>query len=69
MVDKEWVTRCAAPLLILPGSDPFHPTNVALRISREAPDAQYVDLGWDEANAVPRTVQTVRSFLKARTPA
>ena len=34
-VREQWVPECPAALLILPGSDPFHPTSIAERICVE----------------------------------
>ena len=67
-VDEADVRACATPLLILPGSDPFHPTGVAERICREAPDARCLPVGCrDEAN-LAETTAGIRRFLRERTP-
>ena len=67
-VDEADVRTCATPLLILPGSDPFHPTGVAERICREAPDARCLPVDCrDEAN-LAETVAGIRRFLRERTP-
>lgn len=67
-VDEADVRACATPLLILPGSDPFHPTGVAERICREAPDARCLPVDCrDEAN-LAETVDGIRRFLRERTP-
>lgn len=67
-VDEADVRACATPLLILPGSDPFHPTGVAERICRDAPDARCLPVDCrDEAN-LAETVAGIRRFLRERTP-
>ena len=62
------VQRLTTPMLILPGSDVFHPTSIAERIQSTAQNAE--SLGVDarsEAN-LPATIEAVRSFLRANVP-
>lgn len=67
-VSDEWMKSCPVPQLVLPGSDPFHPTGIARRICREAPQARCLDIDWKEPANVPRTVAAVRAFLQEHTP-
>jgi pimeloyl-ACP methyl ester carboxylesterase len=64
-VTEEWVSTCPAPLLILPGSDPFHPTGIAHMICRNAPDARCLDVDCRSVEKKPATVETIRAFLHA----
>ncbi|MEE9278472.1 MAG: hypothetical protein V3V06_08680, partial [Dehalococcoidia bacterium] len=68
-VSDEWVRTCPAPLLILPGSDAFHPTSVSHKICAEAPDATCLDVDCRSDGKRPATLETIRTFLKAHTPA
>lgn len=67
-VDEADVRACATPLLILPGSDPFHPTGVAERICREAPDARCLPVDCRAEANLAETVDGIRRFLRERTP-
>jgi pimeloyl-ACP methyl ester carboxylesterase len=67
-VSEEWMRSCPVPLLVLPGSDPFHPTGIGKRICREAPRARCLEVDWKEPDKVKGTVETVRAFLREHTP-
>jgi len=67
-VSRDFVRACTTPLLVLPGNDDFHPTATAREIAGLAPSAEYLDLGWREAQSLPGTVERVRTFLKQHTP-
>jgi pimeloyl-ACP methyl ester carboxylesterase len=62
-VAEDWVRRCPAPLLILPGSDTFHPTAIAERICAEAPDARCLDVDCRSEAKLPATIEAIRAFL------
>lgn len=64
-VEESSVKQCAAPLLILPGSDPFHPTAISQRICREAPQAVCLDVDCRSQEKVADTKQRIRQFLRA----
>jgi pimeloyl-ACP methyl ester carboxylesterase len=61
---EEWMRQCPVPLLVLPGSDPFHPTGIGRKICADAPDARCLDTDWKEPGKVKETVETVRAFLR-----
>ena len=63
-VSEEWVRGCPAPLLILPGSDDFHPTSVARKICAEAPDARCLDVDCRSEEKRAATTETIRAFLR-----
>ncbi len=67
-VDEAFVRSCETPLLILPGSDVFHPTSIAEQICRDAPNARCLDVDCRSEAKLPDTIEAVRSFLKEHTP-
>ncbi len=66
-VSEEWLRRCPAPLLILPGSDEFHPTSIAQRICEQAPDARCLDVDCRAPEKISATIETIREFLREHT--
>ena len=67
-VDEEFVRACETPLLILPGSDAFHPTSIAEQICRDARNAHCLDVDCRSEEKLAGTIEAVRSFLKEHTP-
>ena len=67
-VDEDWVKTCETPLLILPGSDAFHPTSIAEQICRDARNAHCLDVDCRSEEKLSGTIEAVRSFLKEHTP-
>lgn len=65
-VSREFVASCDTPLLVLMGSDPYHPESTSREIADLAPNAQLVE-EWKNP-AVDGTVETVVAFLEAHTP-
>lgn len=64
-VPESWVDECPASLLVLPGSDPFHPTSVAHRLCELAPKARCLDVDCrSNADKLPATIEEVRAFLR-----
>ena len=63
-VSEEWLRGCPAPLLILPGSDEFHPTSIAERICAEAPHARCLAVDCRSAANLPATLEEIRTFLR-----
>ena len=63
-VTRDFVKSVRTPLLILAGSDQYHPTEVAQEIAKLTPRAELVMRG-KEPDAVAAAVEKVRSFLKA----
>ena len=66
-VSREFVASCQTPLLVLMGSDPYHPEATSREIAELARNAQLVE-AWKSPDA-DGTVETVVAFLKAHTPA
>lgn len=67
-VSRDFVRTCPVPLLVLAGDDNFHPTATAREIVTLAPHAELL-LAWKTPDIVGDTVQRVRAFLQAHTPA
>ena len=65
-VSREFVAGCRTPLLVLMGSDPYHPEATSREIADLAPNAQLVEQ-WKDPDA-DGTAGTVVEFLKAHTP-
>jgi len=63
-VEEEFVRQCPAPLLILPGTDEFHPTEIAERICADAPRATCLPTDWGSPEQVPQTRERILSFLR-----
>ena len=62
-VEEPFVAQCPAPLLILPGNDPFHPTAISHRICREAPRATCLEVDCRTPEKLEATKRRVREFL------
>jgi len=67
-VSEEWMRAMRTPVLVLPGRDAFHPTGVAQKICREAPNARCLAPECRDPEHLEATVEEVRGFLKANTP-
>ena len=63
-VNEVSVQRSYAPMLVLPGSDPFHPTGIGHRICNEAPNARCLDVDARSAEKMPATLDAIREFLR-----
>jgi pimeloyl-ACP methyl ester carboxylesterase len=62
-VSREFVRGCATPLLILAGSDLYHPTPISHEIAALAPNAELVE-SWKPPHLLPGVVARVRQFLE-----
>ena len=65
-VGRDFVASCATPMLVLMGSDPYHPEKVSREIAAIAPNATLVER-WNSP-AEDGTVARVLAFLEAHTP-
>jgi pimeloyl-ACP methyl ester carboxylesterase len=63
-VDEAFVRACPRPLLILPGIDEFHPTEIARRICAEAPDATCLEPDCRTPAKIEQTRARVLDFLR-----
>jgi pimeloyl-ACP methyl ester carboxylesterase len=66
-VSRDFVRSCKTPMLILCGSDDYHPTETSKEIATLAPNAELVE-NWKTPDLIVATVKRVREFLIAHTP-
>lgn len=64
-VSRTFVRNCTTPLLILCGSDNYHPTPISHELAQLAPNAELRE-GWKDR--IPQTIAAVRAFLKQHSP-
>ena len=65
-VSRDFVASCQTPLMVLMGSDAYHPEAISREIAALAPNARLVEQ-WKNA-AEDGTVERVADFLRAHTP-
>ena len=63
-VNEVAVRRSAAPMLVLPGSDPFHPTAIGEQICNDAPNARCLDVDARTPEKLSDTLDSIRTFLR-----
>ncbi len=63
-VEESFIPTCPTPLLILPGTDEFHPPAIAERICAEAPRATCLEPDCRAPENRGRTQQRVLAFLR-----
>ena len=63
-VNEVAVQRTYAPMLVLPGSDPFHPTGIGERICNEAANARCLGADARSSENLPATIEAIRQFLR-----
>jgi pimeloyl-ACP methyl ester carboxylesterase len=66
-VSREFLRGCRTPLLVLAGSDLYHPAPISEEIADLAPEVELLRK-WKEPEATPGAVDRVRAFLRAHTP-
>jgi pimeloyl-ACP methyl ester carboxylesterase len=64
---RDSVRKMTLPLLILAGSDPYHPAETSQEIKALAPNAEFVP-EWKPPEIVRETVMRVKAFLLKNTP-
>jgi pimeloyl-ACP methyl ester carboxylesterase len=68
-VSREFVRSCQTPMLVLPDDTPGHPYQVSVDIASLAPNAEATVYPWtDPPDLKARTIQEMRTFLKAHLP-
>jgi pimeloyl-ACP methyl ester carboxylesterase len=66
-VSRDFARTCQTPMLVLPDDTPAHPHQVSVDIASLAPNAEITVFPWKEPPELKaRTINRVRSFLKAR---
>ena len=66
-VDRDFVRSCTTPLLVLLGSDLYHPEVSSREVAGLARNAELIE-AWKEPEDIAATVKRVRTFLEANTP-
>jgi hypothetical protein len=68
-VSREFVRSCQTPMLVLPDDTPAHAYQVGIDVASLAPNAEITVYPWkDSPELKARTINRVRTFLKAHQP-
>ena len=68
-VSREFARNCQTPMLVLPDDTPAHAYQASVDVASLAPNAEVTVYPWKEpAELKARTINRVRSFLKAHLP-
>ena len=68
-VSREFARNCRTPLLVLPDDTPAHPHQASVDVASLAPNAEITVFPWREpSELLARTIDRVRTFLKAHVP-
>jgi pimeloyl-ACP methyl ester carboxylesterase len=62
-VSREFVSSCTTPMILLNGSDQYHPAEISAEIARLNPRIEVV-AEWKTPETAPEAARQVRSFLK-----
>ncbi|MEX2326872.1 MAG: alpha/beta fold hydrolase, partial [Pseudomonadales bacterium] len=65
-VDRQFVENCTTPMLVLMGSDLYHPESTSREIARLAPNAELIE-AWKEPGELDAAVKRIITFLTAHT--
>ncbi len=66
-VDEDFVAACQVPLLVLMGTDIYHPEVTSRRVAELAPNATLIEK-WKEPEHQAAAAASVRDFLQRHTP-
>jgi pimeloyl-ACP methyl ester carboxylesterase len=66
-VSREFVAKCETPLLVLLGTDLYHPESTSREIAALAPNATLIE-HWKEPEHQPAAKQAMERFLAEHTP-
>ena len=68
-VSRDFAAACRTPLLVLPDDTPAHPHQSSVDVASLAPNAEITVFPWrDPPDLKERTINRVRTFLKAHVP-
>ncbi|HEX4219990.1 MAG TPA: alpha/beta hydrolase [Acidimicrobiales bacterium] len=67
-VSRDFVRSCHTPLLVLPGTDRYHPAATGREIAALAPNGRVIDPWNDSHDHAADAADAVRSFLQAYAP-
>jgi pimeloyl-ACP methyl ester carboxylesterase len=65
-VSRDFVRSCKTPMLILCGTDDYHPTETSREIAALAPNSELIE-NWKTPEVIGATIKRVREFLIAHT--
>jgi pimeloyl-ACP methyl ester carboxylesterase len=65
---REFIRTCDTPLLVLPGTDRYHPTAAGREIATLAPNGRAIEPWNDSAEHVLHAAEAVRAFLHRHSP-
>jgi pimeloyl-ACP methyl ester carboxylesterase len=66
-VTRDQVRSFRTPMLVLPGTDDYHPTETGREIAALAPAAELLE-PWKDPEHLPAATEAVRRFLRDHTP-
>lgn len=66
-VDRDFVSRCQTPCLVLAGNDAAHPFAIAEEIARLLPNGEFI-AEWKEGAPLAAAKSRIKEFLAAHTP-
>ena len=68
-VSRDFIRNCRTPILVLPDDTPAHPLQTSIDVASLAPNAEITVFPWREPPELKeRTINRVRTFLRARQP-
>lgn len=67
-VSRDFVRKCTTPLLVLPGTDRYHPATTGREIAALAPAGQVLEPWNDSEEHVGQATVAVSTFLQTHTP-
>jgi pimeloyl-ACP methyl ester carboxylesterase len=66
-VDREFVSKCKTPSLVLSGNDEAHPRPISEETAKLLPNAEFIS-EWKEGKALEEAKARVKQFLAKHTP-
>ncbi len=66
-VSEDFVANCQTPMLVLMGTDVYHPEESSRRLAELAPNATLIET-WKEPEHIDAAKAVVEEFLEAQTP-
>jgi pimeloyl-ACP methyl ester carboxylesterase len=67
-VDKEFITRCQTPCMVLAGNDEVHPFDYAEALAGLLPNSLFIPKWRDNEEMLKSATDRIRAFLKEHTP-
>ena len=68
-VSRDFIKNCRTPMLVLPDDTPAHPLQTSIDVASLAPNCDITVYPWREPEELrQRTINKVRTFLKAHVP-